>query len=193
MRLLTNKEIITLVQEEKIVVTPLLQENQIGQSAIDLRLGTRFNVSKQIRQPLIDVEDNIIQFFDKTYSDFGQNFILYPNQLVIGSTFEFIKIPNNIMAQVLTRSSVNRLGIQISSIIQPGYIGTLSLELINKGATAIKLKPGMRIIQIILYDIEDEDVTAYTDLNGSKYIANVEPHLSSIKDDYDFSVLRNMK
>lgn len=189
MQLITKNQINNLINEGKLVITPILDSNQIGQSSVDLRIGTTFKIAKQTRLPLIDVEDKKIQkFFDQTYSNFGQDFILYPNQLVIGSTFEFIKLPNNIIAYVFTRSSFNRLGVQIASMVQPGYVGTLSLELINKGQNAIKLKTGMRIVQILLFDIKDK-INAYPSLDGSKYIGNIEPQLSNIWDDYDLGIL----
>ena len=111
MKLIAKEEIENLINESQLIVTPLLSKNQIGQSSIDLRLGNIFKVSKLVRE----------------------GFILYPNQLVLATTFEFLKIPNNIVGNIYTRSSLNRLGIQIASMVHSGYRGSLTLELINKG------------------------------------------------------------
>lgn len=150
---LINKEIIEeLISNSELIITPLLSKTQIGQSSIDLRLGTIFKVSKLIRDGFIDVnKNNLDKFFETSYRNFGEDFILYPNQLVLATTFEFLKLPNNMVGNIYTRSSLNRLGIQISSVIHSGYRGVLTLELINNGAIPIKLKSGMRIVQLELF------------------------------------------
>lgn len=194
MPLVNNQRMRELMREDSLVVTPILDENQIGESSIDLRLGTTFKVSRQTRKPYICVEDyEIEKFFDETYREFGEEFILYPNQLVLANTFEFIKLPNNIMSHIFTRSSINRLGVTISSIAQPGYAGTLTLELINKGENAIRLKTGMRIAQLVLFDVGDNNFGSYISIEGSKYIGNINPRVSNICEDNDFKVLNSMR
>ena len=193
MPLLSKDKINKLIEEQQLVITPILENNQIGESTIDLRIGNIFRMSKQTRIPYIDISDTSIErFFDTTYRDFGEDFIIYPNQLVLASTFEFIKLPNNIMSHVYTRSSINRLGINIASVVQPGYSGTLTLELKNIGHNAIKLTAGMRIVQLVLFDVESDEFTAYSQIRDAKYIANTEPKISNIYDDKDLKILRSL-
>lgn len=192
---LINKEIIEeLISNSELIITPLLSKTQIGQSSIDLRLGTIFKVSKLIRDGFIDVnKNNLDKFFETSYRNFGEDFILYPNQLVLATTFEFLKFPNNMVGNIYTRSSLNRLGIQISSVIHSGYRGVLTLELINNGAIPIKLKSGMRIVQLELFKGENLENKDYYKLKGAKYIANIEPKTSIIYEDKDFEILSKFK
>lgn len=193
MSIINKKQINSLLEDEKLIITPILDEGQIGEASIDLRIGNIFKVSKQTREPFICVNNSaIVNFFDVTYREFGQDFILFPNQLVLASTFEFVKLPNNVMGQVFTRSSINRLGINIASIVQPGYAGTLTMELINKGESAVRIKSGMRFSQLILYEIASEEFESYSKIKGSKYIADTEPKISNIYNDYDLEVLAKM-
>lgn len=193
MPLVNKKEIIQLMSSNDLVITPTLEENQIGESTIDLRLGNIFRASKQIRESYMGIENKQIgKFFNTTYRDFGQDFILYPNQLVLASTFEFIKLPKNIMSHVYTRSSINRLGIKIASIVQPGYAGTLTLELINLGQTAIKVKSGMRIVQLVLFDVNSSEFIPYFKIRGAKYITNTEPKLSNISEDEELEKISSI-
>ena len=193
MQLINNKNIQELFAKNELVITPILSSDQIGQASIDLRLGNIFKVSRQTREGFIDIsKDNIEKFFDISYRDFGEDFILYPNQLVLANTFEFIKLPNNIMSNIYTRSSINRLGVKISSIAQPGYSGTLTLELINRSDSPVKLKCGMRIIQLVLFDVGNEGVLPYGNIKGAKYIANTEPKVSNIFEDLDLENLNKM-
>ncbi|EOU2128623.1 TPA: dCTP deaminase [Clostridium perfringens] len=193
MKLVNKEKIEELFKNDELIVTPILTNEQIGQASVDLRLGNVFKVSRQTRDGFIDVsKGNIEKFFDTSYRDFGQDFILYPNQLVLANTFEFIKLPNNIMANIYTRSSINRLGVKISSIVQPGYSGTLTLELINRSNSTVKLKCGMRIIQVVLFDTGDKEAIPYRNIKGAKYIANTEPKVSNIFEDLDLENLNNM-
>lgn len=193
MQLIKNKQMKELLESKQLVITPILSKEQIGQASIDLRLGNIFKVSRLTREGFIDIsKDNIEKFFDTSYRDFGQDFILYPNQLVLANTFEFIKLPNNIMSNIYTRSSINRLGVNISSIAQPGYSGTLTLELINRSDSPIKLKCGMRIVQLVLFDVGDEGIVPYGNIKGAKYIANTEPKVSNIFEDLDLNNLQKI-
>ena len=193
MQLIKNKQMKELLESKQLVITPILSKEQIGQASIDLRLGNIFKVSRLTREGFIDIsKDNIEKFFDTSYRDFGQDFILYPNQLVLANTFEFIKLPNNIMSNIYTRSSINRLGVNISYIAQPGYSGTLTLELINRSDSPIKLKCGMRIVQLVLFDVGDEGIVPYGNIKGAKYIANTEPKVSNIFEDLDLNNLQKI-
>jgi dCTP deaminase len=193
--LLTGEQIKNMANVESnnsLVITPILDENQIGIASVDLRLGNNFKSEVKIRKPIIEVTDeNIDSFFDETYRDFGQKFILYPNQLVLCNSFEYIRLPNNIIGFVYTRSSLNRLGIQLSTIVQPGYAGSLTLEFINKGNNAVSLIAGMRVAQLILFKIED-GIDSFEQINITKYIGNIEPIVSQINKDKDLEVLKKM-
>ncbi|MDB2107874.1 dCTP deaminase [Clostridium paraputrificum] len=193
MPLVSKQKIKTMMENQQLIVTPILDDKQIGETSIDLRIGNIFRMAKQTRDPYIDINTrNIEAFFDTTYRDFGQDFIIYPNQLVLANTFEFVKLPNNVMAHVYTRSSINRLGINIASIVQPGYSGTLTLEIINKGNTAVKLKSGMRIVQLVLFDVSKDEFIPYSEIAGAKYVANTEPKISNIYNDCDLEILKKI-
>ena len=127
--------------ENSLTITPILDnEKQIGESTIDLRLGTKFEVDMRTRKPFFDpLSDKrpIETFFQDTYRNFGEKFILYPQQLVLASTFEYVKLPNDLFGIVFTRSSWNRLGLNISSVLQSGYAGVINLELVNNSSNPI--------------------------------------------------------
>lgn len=188
------EEYLKLDEEKRLAITPILdQDSQIGESTIDLRLGTNFKVDLRTRKPYFDPCNNgrpVETFFEDTYRNFGEKFLLYPEQLVLASTFEYIKLPSNIFGMVFTRSSWNRLGLNISSVIQPGYAGVVNLELANNSSNPIALYPGLRIVQLILFSIEGEDHRPYLTQSISKYVANSEPSLSNISLDKDLELLK---
>ncbi|MCK7604886.1 dCTP deaminase [Geobacillus stearothermophilus] len=180
--------------EKRLIVTPILdREKQLGASTIDLRLGTKFKVDMRTREPYIDPMENnrpIETFFDQTYRNFGEKFLLYPGQLVIASTFEYVRLPSNLMGLVVTRSSWNRLGVTISSVVQPGYVGVLTLELVNRSSNPIAIYPGLRFVQLLLFEVKgDTKILDYALQSLSKYVANTEPFISNIFRDKDLETL----
>ncbi|BBI34944.1 dCTP deaminase [Cohnella abietis] len=189
MQLLTQQQINELLNSDELHITPLLdREVQIREVGIDLRLGTHFKVSVQSKEPVIGLSDLPMEtFFQDAYKKFGDSFILYPHQLVLASSFEYIKLPKNIMGLLFSRSSLNRLGIKIASVIQPGFAGSLTVELTNPGENGIRLQTGMRMIQLLLYEIQsNEDY----ELISAKYVGNITPVLSQINSDKDFEILK---
>jgi dCTP deaminase len=186
---------LTSKAENSLTITPILDnEKQIGESTIDLRLGTKFEVDMRTRKPFFDpLSDKrpIETFFQDTYRNFGEKFILYPQQLVLASTFEYVKLPNDLFGIIFTRSSWNRLGLNISSVLQSGYAGVINLELVNNSSNPIALYPGLRIVQLILFSVDGEEREAYYRNSISKYVANSDPDLSSISEDEDLQVLKN--
>lgn len=177
--------------DKNLIITPLLEETQLNGASIDLRLGTEFKVSIPTRSPLMGiVEEPIDQFFQSTFRSFGEDFILYPNQLVLVNSFEYIRIPNDLVGMISTRSSLNRLGLNVTSIVHPGYAGTLTLQLENNGVNAIKLICGMRLIQLVLFS-SIAVPQAYISNSVSKYISNTSPILSQINRDSDLHILKS--
>ncbi len=190
MSIISGDEIKKLMESEALVVTPLLDKNnQVGPSGIDLRLSNEFKVSIQTRKPVLSVDEKKIEpFFQETYKEFGEHMIIYPNQLVLANTFEYVRMPDSVLGLIYTRSSLERLGLSITSVVQPGYAGTLTLQLTNKGENAIQLRTGMRLVQLVLVKAHETD--SYRADVTSKYVGNINPVLSGINKDQDLEILR---
>jgi dCTP deaminase len=92
---------------------------------------------------------------------------------------------------IFTRSSWNRLGLSISSVVQPGYVGVLNLELMNNSSNPIALYSGLRIVQVALFSFNGKNHDSYLSSALSKYVANSEPNLSNIQLDHDLEVIRS--
>jgi dCTP deaminase len=145
--------------EQRLIVVPLLQESQIGEASIDLRLGSEFIEARRRSEEAID------PFRDETLSTvgedryeipFGEHLVIHPGQFLLGATFEFIRLPRDIGGQVLGRSSWGRFGLVVATAVtvQPGFRGCLTLELQNLGTVPMRLYPGLRIAQLVLWTTE---------------------------------------
>jgi dCTP deaminase len=191
---LVKKDLLELYTKNELIIRPLLSEDQFGEVTLDLRLGTDFLVSIQGREPFIDATGYLYarpihSFFQETKRLLGEEFYLHPHQTVLCSSLEYIKIPDDIFITLSTRSSYNRLGLSLNSIVQPGYCGCLSLELTNTNNNPIKLLVGASIIQARFYKLNDS--TDYFK-SGRKYSCQVRPVPSKANDDSDLQILRGL-
>ena len=189
MMLLTNKEIAEMLNKQELVISPLLEANQIGELTVDFRLGYNFLVSIHGNNPFIDASLNnedkfpIKSSFQETRRLLGDTFLLHPNQTILASTLEYIKLPGDVYAVLSMRSSYLRMGISLSAILQAGYTGCVSLELTNINKVAINLTVGACLIQARLYKMNS--TTNYFS-KKRKYMCQVRPVASAVNDDSDF-------
>lgn len=194
--ILNKQNIKDLLEEKELIVRPLLDTDQIGEISLDLRLGYDFLVSIQGRRPYInaslngDVENSQVNdFFQDTRRRIGETFILHPNQTVLATTLEYIKLPGNILMNVGIRSSYARIGIYLNTSVQPGYCGCVSLELINTSKTPVNLCVGAPIIQAQFQRL-DETQNYFS--RPRKYICQVRPQLSGISSDQELKTLNDI-
>lgn len=88
------------------------------------------------------------------------DFLVVPaHQTILGATLEFIKLPNDVAGEILTKSSVARTFtvIETAPWIHPNYRGCLTLEIANGSNTPILLYPGRRIGQLVLMHVSDDE------------------------------------
>lgn len=190
MQLLTPEKV-----KKQIFIDPLLEASQINEVTTDLRLGCDFLVSILSRKPSIELlKDNvdyrnIESFFQITRRDIGDKFILYPNQVVITTTLEYVALPDNVYADILSRSSYTRLGIHINTMVQPAFRGCFPLELFNHSNNPIELVVGSRIVQARFFELEDSYNYKYS---NRKYYGNIRPTLSKASDDKELDILKKL-
>ena len=121
---LSEAEIHQMLSSKEMVIRPLLEPTQVNGIAIDFRLGTEFLVSIQGREPFVNASLNIKEtgspdmFYQETRRKVGETFLLHPNQTVLASSLEYVKLPPNVFATLSMRSSYSRLGLSLSSYIQ---------------------------------------------------------------------------
>lgn len=178
-------------------IEPLLSDDQIGEVTVDLRLGCDFLVSVLNREPTIQIKatsGNEIftpkAHFQETRREIGDSFVLYPNQLVLGTTLEYLAIPDKAYADVSPRSSYSRLGLAVGGMLQPGFRGCVSLELLNHGNVPVELSVGARVCQIRMFDIAA--ASSYHATGSRKYFGQVRPLVSKASRDSELDMLAQM-
>lgn len=175
---------------EGLVITPLLDpDQQIGVDSVDLRLGTYFIVFKSTSIPVVKFGGNekigAREFQTRVHIPLGQEIIVPPSTLILGSVLEYIKMPYNVYGAVGSRSSWGRLGLIIATAINihPCFRGCLTLEIVNHGNIPISLSPGMRIAQLILHHVSRAPRPEYP-FKG-KYTGSTKPEFSRLDEEAD--------
>ena len=104
----TRKEILEYLGSKRpignrLFISPLLDQDQIGDTSIDLRLGHIFSVPKPSRLGMIDIVELHTDgegILDENYREskvpYGQYFTLHPRRSVQIGTLEYIGIPNDL-------------------------------------------------------------------------------------------------
>jgi dCTP deaminase len=185
---LTKSDIEKLIIKKELIIEPLLENSQIGEMSVDLRIGTDFLTLHQGRQAYIDTTQNLIEnrpiksHFTETRRRVGEGFLLHPSQPTLFSTLEYLKLPEDVYALLTLRSSYSRLGLTISTIIQPGYCGCASIEIVNTGNTPIKILSGTRFVQARFIRLHDKSEYFKTQ---RKYTCQVRPVSSKANEDED--------
>lgn len=191
MAILSDKTIKEYLEEGKIVIDPLKDEQQIQPSSVDMRLGDEFKVFKVIRKPYIDPKDeeDIAEYMESSTVPEGEAFIIHPNEFALATTQEYYKVPDDLVARVEGRSSMGRLGVTMhvtAGYVDPGFEGRITLEISNIGAMPVALYPGQRVCQLVF-----ETMTTPAELpyghpkRNSKYMKQLKPESSRVKLDYE--------
>ncbi len=175
---LSDRSIVEEMAVGRIVVDPC-DPADIQPSSIDLHLGTQFQVFRNSRYPYIDPAVEQRGLMDLVEASVEEPFVLHPGEFVLGATVEKVTLPSDIVARLEGKSSLGRLGLLIHSTagyIDPGWNGTLTLELSNVANLPIVLTPGMAIGQISFMCMTTPVDRPYgTPGLGSKYQGQVEP------------------
>ena len=203
---LTDKGIIRRLAyddpKERIVIIPLLfPYAQLGSVAIDVHLGTEFRILEPSAEECFDPKMSELKFrhFSRSSrktrkSHPNQAFILHPNELVLASTLEWVRVPENLVARLDGRSSWARLGLTVhftAGDIQPGSYGMITFELQTDGGVPFKLYPGMRIAQLQFYTLEDVPAESYKMKGKARFRGQLGPSMGPYPDDLELEILRD--
>lgn len=162
-----------------IIIDPI-EPQQVQPASVDVRLGDAFLVFRNHTCEVIDPFNKPSDLMEPVVVKEGEAFVLHPGEFVLGTTFEEIGLPDDIVARVEGKSSLGRLGLLIhatAGFVDPGWKrGHITLELSNVATLPIKLWPGMKIGQLSFHTLDKaaERPYGHPDLN-SKYVGQQGP------------------
>ena len=188
MSVLSDRDIRAAVEAGRVRIDPW-DPDCLQPSSVDLHLDREFRVFRNNRYPFIDVrqaQPDLTELVSITDED---PFILHPGEFVLGQTLEWVELPNDIVCRLEGKSSLGRLGLLIHSTagyVDPGWKGTLTLELSNVANLPIALYFGMKIGQISFFGMSSPVERPYGSKElGSKYQGQSTPTASASYRDFD--------
>ncbi len=174
---LSDGTIRRLVAERRIVVDPW-DAGMLQPASVDLRLGDSFRVFHNHRVSAIDLREPPRDLTEQVVVGPDEPFVIHPGEFCLGRTAEWVELPDDIVARIEGKSSLGRLGLIVhatAGFCDPGWKGTLTLELNNLTRVPIRLWPGLPIAQLsfMTLDRAAERPYGHPEL-GSHYHGQVE-------------------
>jgi dCTP deaminase len=129
----------------------------------DIRIADRFKIFTNINGSIIDPK----AIDEKCFSDFkGDICVVPPNSYVLGESIERFNMPQDVIGICLGKSTYARAGIAVNCTpIEPGFKGTIVVEVINATPLPAKIYAGEGIAQIVFFRGRRPLVT-YADKRG---------------------------
>jgi len=188
MSVLADRDINAAIDRGEIVIRPF-DPSDVQPASVDLHLDRKFRVFRNNRYPYIDLRQPQPDLTELLEIRDDEPFILHPGEVVLGQTLEWVEIPDDLLAHLDGKSSLGRVGLLIHSTagyVDPGWKGTLTLELSNVANLPIALYFGMKIGQISFVRMSSPVDKPYGSPElGSKYQGQSEPTASAFHRDFD--------
>jgi dCTP deaminase len=153
--LMSDRDIRASIEAGQIGLEPL-EMGLLQPSSIDVRLDRFFRLFDNHKYAFIDPSEQQDELTRLIEVDPTEPFILHPGEFVLGSTYEFVTLPDDVAARLEGKSSLGRLGLLTHStagFVDPGFKGHVTLELSNVATLPIKLWPGMKIGQLCFFKL----------------------------------------
>lgn len=155
--ILSDRDIRAALQrlENPLIVDPGFDPRRLQPASLELTLGTDILVEQQGYKYVSAGGSGrwLVSDIDWTPEVIGDDgFEMEPNEFILASTVEMIRVPTDMVAQVNGKSSWARQGLichTMAGFIDPGFKGTVTLELKNVSRKPIRLLPGVPICQLV--------------------------------------------
>jgi dCTP deaminase len=160
---MSDRDIRAQIEAGKIGLEPL-DMGLLQPSSFDVRLDRFFRLFDNHKYAYIDPAEEMSELTRFVEVAADEAFILHPGEFVLGSTYEFVSLPDNIAARLEGKSSLGRLGLLTHStagFVDPGFNGHVTLELANVSNLPIKLWPGMKVGQLCFFQLSSPSETPY--------------------------------
>jgi dCTP deaminase len=179
--LLSDRDIRAEIDQGRIIIDPL-DTSLIEPCSVDVRLDRHFRVFRNHRYTHIDPAEDQEDLTEPVSVDADEAFVLHPGEFVLASTYEKVTLPDDLAAQLDGKSSLGRLGLVVHSTagyVDAGFSGNVTLELSNAARLPLKLWPGMKIGQLLMFRLSSPVEVGYGDpRRSSRYQGQTGPTAS---------------
>lgn len=154
------------------MISPFCEE-QVGKNVVsygvssygyDIRVANEYKIFTNVSSTVVDPKD----FDEKNVVDFiGDICIVPPNSFALARTVEYFKIPDNVLAICLGKSTYARCGIIVNvTPFEPGFEGHITIEISNTTPLPAKIYSNEGIAQVLFFEGDSACETTYKDKKG---------------------------
>lgn len=148
--ILSDFDLRSAISGKRLVIEPFVDE-LVRENGVDLRLDNEIGRHVEGRPDFVMDPSNESHIASSFKVEKGQKeLILNEKEQVLLTTYEKVELPDDLMGFVELRSSWARHGLSVPpTIIDAGFSGNITLEVINNCPYKIKLLPLQRFAHII--------------------------------------------
>lgn len=176
--MLVDHEIEFAVQTSQILITPFARQ-MLQPASIDLRLGRELLLHTPPSGAHTDPAEDTTDHWHPLTMRKDSGVLLHPGELVLGATYEVVRLGERHAARFEGKSSLGRIGLMThvtAGFIDPGFEGQITVELHNVSSVPIRLRPGMKIGQMCVFRLGAEPRALYgSKAAGSHYNGQIGP------------------
>lgn len=157
---------------ENAMITPFCESN-VGKNVVsyglssygyDIRVAREFKIFTNVGGTFVDPKN----FDEKNVVDFeGDVCIVPPNSFALARTIEYFKMPRDVLAICLGKSTYARCGIIVNvTPFEPGFEGHITIEISNTTPLPAKIYANEGIAQVLFLQGDEPCETSYADKKG---------------------------
>ena len=154
------------------MITPFC-EKQIGRGVVsyglssygyDIRVSDEFKIFTNINAMVVDPKNfdcaNVVEYQ-------GEVCIVPPNSFALATTIEYFKMPRDVLAICLGKSTYARCGIIVNvTPFEPEFEGHITIEISNTTPLPAKIYANEGIAQVLFFQADEMCETSYKDKSG---------------------------
>jgi len=150
--ILARSEILRLISDGKLTIEPI-SEDAVRENGIDLRVGGEYAIYAYEGAVVKPCElDDARPLFRVVKAD---EVVIPPRNFVLLTTEEYVKMPEDVAGLANLRSTLARYGLSIPpTVVDVGFEGNITIEVVNNSPNTIVLKRGMRFLHLVLIKAE---------------------------------------
>ena len=140
------------------------REGQLNPASYNLKIGTKGLVETPLAHRR-KWRPSQTEIQTRTEVDLSEGYLVPPGGWILVDVEEFIRIPSNMEAQVILRSSAARRGWDhaLAGFVDPGYQGRLTLEFVNcLRYESLEIRTGMELVQLKISQLDAEPERDYS-------------------------------
>ncbi len=130
----------------------------------DMRVSDEYKIFTNINSTVVDPKN----FSDSNFVPYkGSILVVPPNSFALARSVEYFRIPRNVLAVCLGKSTYARCGIICNvTPFEPEWEGHVTIEISNTTPLPAKIYSNEGICQVLFYESDEECAVSYRDKNG---------------------------